>query len=305
MNTLVSCEKFGIDEVYGGIFEMQQHYLNHNQQDKIKNSHIALAGLGGIGGYVLESLVRNGFGNLRISEHDVFEKSNYRQIYMTLDNIGKAKIDSAGDRIQSLNPFCSVTEFPGGIKPNNAYAFCNGADVIIQQTDSIAAFILLKYWASKLRLPHLHGSRKHWLQSRQLTVALEDYRDDTKVFEWDANEISDRYGVPVHLLKEYFVCIESETNNDDLEKQIQNENATHRKRTVQKMVDALEFNKLADFTGGNEDIEHIRSNIVRYPNKFDKLRVAPEQVMIIGAMVTSVVKDIVLERQISIPLLAL
>ena len=232
-----------------------------------------------------------------------WEMSNYRQLHMTLDTVNVAKIEVVCKHIQSLNPFCNVTKLSEGIKPNNVYEFCKDANVIIQQTDSIAVFILLKYWASKLRLPYVHGSRKHWLQSKELTVAFDDFRNQDSIFKLDDEELSKKYGVSKELLSEYFVCIEKEINNDELEKRMQQENALHRRRTILKMVTEQDIDGIANFTGGYKDTERIKKIIKKYPNNFDKLRVSPEQVMIMGAMVSSVVKDIIIGREINIPTL--
>jgi len=291
-------------DIYSNIFLMQQQYLNDSEQKKITDSHIALAGVGGIGGYVLESLIRNGFSNFRMSDCDAYEFSNYRQLYMTLNTIGVSKVEAAISRIQSINPCCSIAKFPEGIRPSNARQFCGGADVILQETDSISALLVLKYWASQLRLPYLHGSRKHWLQSRSLTVAFEDYRDSANTFEYDCEGISSRYGISEKLLQEFFICIETETDNLELEKQMQLENAAFRRKTLQKFVDEQDIDAIVNFTGG-KGIEHIKSVIDKYPGKFDKMRIAPEQAMLMGALVTGAVKDIVLGKEVKTPLVTL
>jgi len=283
---------------------MQKQYLNDSDQKKITASHIALAGVGGIGGYVLESLIRNDFSNFRISDCDTHEFSNYRQLYMTLNTVGVSKIEAAIDRIQLINPSCSVAKYPEGIRPSNAREFCENADAILQQTDSISALLVLKYWASKLRLPYLHGSRKHWLQSCSLTVAFKDYRDSSNAFEYDCKDISKRYGISENRLKEFFVCIESEKDNFELEKQMQHENAAFRRNTLQKFVDEQDIDAIANFTGGKGN-EHMKNVIDKYPNKFDKLRIAPEQAMLMGALVTGAVKDIVLGKEVNTPLVTL
>jgi len=253
----------------------------------------------------LESLIRNGFGNLRISDCDSYEINNYRQLYMTLDTVGVSKVEAASSRIQSLNPFCSVTKFPEGIRPSNARVFCEGSDVILHETDSIAALLLLKYWASKLRLPYLHGSRKHWIQSRMLTVAYDNFRDSSNTFKYDCEEISSKYGISETLLKDFFVCIEKERDDLELETQMQLENAYYKRQTILKMVDEQDIDSISNFTGGNKGIEHIEGVIKKYPDKFEKLRIAPEQAMLMGALVTGAVKDIITGREVKTHLISL
>ena len=71
---------------------------------KIENTKILLVGIGGVGGFTLEALVRSGFKNITIIDGDRIEESNLnRQLITNQDNIGKNKIDEALKRYLSIN----------------------------------------------------------------------------------------------------------------------------------------------------------------------------------------------------------
>ena len=70
-----------------------------------QDKRIAIFGVGGVGGYVLESLVRSGFLNIDIYDFDKVDISNLnRQIISTVNNIGEIKVDTAKQRALSINP---------------------------------------------------------------------------------------------------------------------------------------------------------------------------------------------------------
>lgn len=73
--------------------------------DKIKNTNILIVGIGGVGGYALETLVRSGIENITIVDYDKIDSSNLnRQIIATIDNINNLKIDEAQKRYSKINP---------------------------------------------------------------------------------------------------------------------------------------------------------------------------------------------------------
>ena len=77
--------------------------------EKIKNTKVLLVGIGGVGGYALESLIRSGIENITIIDYDRVESSNLnRQIISNLNNIGKLKVEEAKKRIEQINKNCNL-----------------------------------------------------------------------------------------------------------------------------------------------------------------------------------------------------
>ncbi len=83
--------------------------------DKIelfKKAKVLIVGIGGVGGYVLECLIRSGFENITLVDYDVIEYSNLnRQIIAGQDNIGKKKIEAAKERALNINPAAKITTY--------------------------------------------------------------------------------------------------------------------------------------------------------------------------------------------------
>ncbi|NLA33694.1 MAG: tRNA threonylcarbamoyladenosine dehydratase [Tenericutes bacterium] len=84
--------------------------INDDNFNKIKNTKVLILGLGGVGSYVVESLVRSGFNHLILVDYDHVDITNLnRQIMTNLNNIGHKKGDVLKDRILSINRDCQVT----------------------------------------------------------------------------------------------------------------------------------------------------------------------------------------------------
>lgn len=79
--------------------------LSEEEINLYQSKNIAIFGVGGVGGYVLEALVRSGFNNIYIYDFDKIDESNLnRQIISTIDTIGKNKVEVALNRMKLINP---------------------------------------------------------------------------------------------------------------------------------------------------------------------------------------------------------
>ena len=75
----------------------------------LKSARVAVFGLGGVGSYTAEALVRAGVGHISLLDGDVYEQSNLnRQLYATTDTLGRPKAEAARERALSINPECDV-----------------------------------------------------------------------------------------------------------------------------------------------------------------------------------------------------
>ena len=92
------------------MFERLELLIGKDNLEKIQNTKILLIGIGGVGGYTLESLVRSGINNITIVDYDTIDLSNLnRQIISNISNIGKYKVEEYKLRIKDINPNCKVT----------------------------------------------------------------------------------------------------------------------------------------------------------------------------------------------------
>lgn len=90
-------------------FSRTRLLLGDSSMEKLKNSCVALFGLGGVGGYVAEALARSGIGALELIDHDTISLTNInRQLLATHTTVGKSKAQVARERVLDINPQCEV-----------------------------------------------------------------------------------------------------------------------------------------------------------------------------------------------------
>lgn len=91
-------------------FTRTHSLLGQEAMQKLKNSRVAVFGIGGVGGYCVEALARSGVGAIDLIDNDVVALSNFnRQIIATCDTLGQYKVNAAAERILKINPDCKVT----------------------------------------------------------------------------------------------------------------------------------------------------------------------------------------------------
>ena len=111
----------------------------------IKNKHILIIGLGGVGSFACESLIRSGIENITIVDNDIIDITNLnRQLMTNMNNIGKYKVDVWYERIKSINPNCNITIIKEFIdKSNIDILFKDKLDYVIDACDTIDTKVLL------------------------------------------------------------------------------------------------------------------------------------------------------------------
>jgi len=100
-------------------FQRTEMLIGEEALNKLFKAHVAVFGIGGVGGYVVEALARAGIGALTLVDHDTVSESNLnRQIIATHDTIGKLKVEVAKERVLSINTDCKVTTYPFFVLPD-------------------------------------------------------------------------------------------------------------------------------------------------------------------------------------------
>ena len=119
--------------------------LDENIINKFKNTKVFIVGIGGVGGYALECLVRSGFENIAIVDKDVIDKTNLnRQIIALNSTIGLKKTEIARKRALDINPNANIEIIDDFILENNIDDLFNKTyDYIIDACDTITTKILL------------------------------------------------------------------------------------------------------------------------------------------------------------------
>ena len=105
-------------------FVRTEMLLGADAMDKLKNAYVAVFGIGGVGGYVVEALARSGVGKFDLIDNDTVALSNInRQIIATHSTVGKYKVDVMKERILDINPKAEVNVYKCFYLPENADEF--------------------------------------------------------------------------------------------------------------------------------------------------------------------------------------
>lgn len=123
--------------------------------EKLYNAHVAVFGVGGVGGYAVEALARSGVGTFDIIDNDTVALSNInRQIIATHDTIDKFKVDVMCDRIHSINPEAIVNVHKCFFLPENEDTFdFTQYDYVVDAVDTVAAKIAIVMKAKAANVP--------------------------------------------------------------------------------------------------------------------------------------------------------
>ncbi|MBR6224050.1 MAG: tRNA threonylcarbamoyladenosine dehydratase [Lachnospiraceae bacterium] len=115
--------------------------LGQEKVEILKNKKVAIFGIGGVGGYVCEALVRSGIGSFVLVDNDTVALTNLnRQIIATEDTIGKNKVDVMKERMLSINPDVNVEALTCFFLPENADDFhFDEYDYVVDAVDTVTA----------------------------------------------------------------------------------------------------------------------------------------------------------------------
>ncbi len=125
--------------VYEKAFSRNIGWLTHDEQAKLRNSRVAIAGLGGVGGAHLLTLARLGIARFTISDFDDFDLHNMnRQAGAFMPHMGQSKISTLARMALDINPEIDLRQFPQGVLPENVDDFLDGVDVYVDGLDFFA-----------------------------------------------------------------------------------------------------------------------------------------------------------------------
>ena len=143
---------------------MENRYLRNlpaiqeREQEELKTKHVCVLGCGGLGGYIIEYLVRIGVGRITAFDGDVFDETNLnRQILATEKTIGESKALCAKIRAEAINADIAFTAIDKYFDENDASVLEN-CDVVIDALDAPDARITLEKVCAKLGKTIVHGA---------------------------------------------------------------------------------------------------------------------------------------------------
>ncbi len=136
-------------------FSRTELLLGKEAMDQLSGSRVAVFGIGGVGGYVCEALVRSGVGSFDLVDDDKVGLTNLnRQIIATQKTVGKYKAEVMKERILEINPDAEVRIHKCFFLPENADGFSFGEyDYIVDAVDTVTAKIELVIQAQKNNVP--------------------------------------------------------------------------------------------------------------------------------------------------------
>jgi molybdopterin/thiamine biosynthesis adenylyltransferase len=124
---------------YNSAFSRNIGWVTEEEQQTLRGKCIAIAGLGGVGGFHLLALARLGIGAFHIADFDTFDVANInRQAGATTSTLGQSKLEVMTRQALDINPEIEMKGFPDGVTASNLDAFLDGADLYIDGLDFFA-----------------------------------------------------------------------------------------------------------------------------------------------------------------------
>jgi tRNA A37 threonylcarbamoyladenosine dehydratase len=123
--------------------------------EKLKNCHVAVFGVGGVGSYTVEALARTGIGKISLFDSDTVSETNInRQLIALHSTVGKLKTEVAKERIKDINPDCEVFSYPVFFTAENESDFdFTKFDYVVDAIDTVSSKILLAKICTENNIP--------------------------------------------------------------------------------------------------------------------------------------------------------
>ena len=128
-----------------GHFSRTELLLGQDAMKRLAATRVAIFGVGGVGGYALEALVRSGVGEIDVIDFDTVSESNInRQIIATEQTVGRYKVDVCRERALSINSNVRINAIRSFFSPDNADEFdLTKYDYVIDAIDTVSAKVEL------------------------------------------------------------------------------------------------------------------------------------------------------------------
>ena len=137
------------------MFERSALLLTEDGIRKLNKSHVLVFGVGGVGGYCAEALVRAGVGNITVVDNDYVSESNLnRQIIALRSTIGMSKVEAFKKRALDINPDVNICAIHKLYLPDNSHEFdFSDADYVVDCVDNVSAKIQLAVKSCEWSVP--------------------------------------------------------------------------------------------------------------------------------------------------------
>ena len=124
---------------YATAFSRNIGWLTEAEQEKLRHKRVAIAGVGGVGGFHLTTLARLGVGRFSIADPDRFELPNFnRQAGALMSTLDRPKVDVLAQMAADINPECDVRVIAGAVHSGNIDRFFEEVDLYVDGLDAFA-----------------------------------------------------------------------------------------------------------------------------------------------------------------------
>ena len=136
-------------------FSRSELLLGKEVMNKLSNMKVLIFGIGGVGSYVCEALVRSGVNNFVLVDSDVISLTNVnRQIHATLKTVGRSKVEVMKERMLDINPECNIEVYEEFYLPDNhSEIITDDISYIVDAIDTVSAKIDIIVEAYKRNIP--------------------------------------------------------------------------------------------------------------------------------------------------------
>ena len=125
--------------IYETAFSRNIGWLTADEQQRLRQKRVAIAGMGGVGGFHLLTLARLGVEKFNIADLDTFELANFnRQSGAAMSTLEQPKVDVLADMARDINPECDIQTFSHGVTAENKAQFFRDADLYVDGLDFFA-----------------------------------------------------------------------------------------------------------------------------------------------------------------------
>ena len=144
----------------------------------LRTKTVFVAGCGGLGGYLIEMLLRIGVEEIRAADGDVFEASNLnRQLLSSPSSLGQSKAEAAAARAALVNPDVRFVAVPQFVAEENAAELIRGCDAVLDALDNIQARRILARACAEAGIPMIHGAICGWSAQAAVVMPGDDLID--------------------------------------------------------------------------------------------------------------------------------
>ncbi|MEJ2464737.1 MAG: ThiF family adenylyltransferase [Candidatus Thiodiazotropha sp.] len=124
---------------YATAFSRNIGWVTPEEQERLRLSRVAIAGMGGVGGSHLLTLTRLGVGRFHLADFDTFAVENFnRQAGANMHTVDRPKLDALCEMALAINPELEITRFPEGVQPELAETFLDSCDLYLDGLDFFA-----------------------------------------------------------------------------------------------------------------------------------------------------------------------